>query len=145
MTEKSDSVANEVNLDELGDEALKIDEVSQQLTQVPYLWNRRRYRVSTVTHLEASWKIFRTVAVLASIIAIFLGLFAFVTYPRIDEIEQLSGSDPAVDRIKAWSDARQAWAQQFVTLAQVVLFGSIVPLLATIAGYALAERRNSDS
>ena len=44
-----------------------------------------------------------------------------------------------------WRDMQTEWVGQVTTLAQFLIFGSVLPLLATVVGYLLGERRSSGS
>lgn len=104
----------------------------------------KRARVKEIGQRQLSWRIFVTVAIIAAAVVVFLGFFAALTYPRLPDIVAATGEGSETDPIEVWSQARADWTQQFTSLAQTVLFGSLVPLLGTIAGYAIGERRGAD-
>jgi uncharacterized membrane protein YadS len=92
-----------------------------------------------------SWRLFVVVSLLAVAVIALLGTYAFLTYPTAARLETLTVGATVDERIKAATDARAAWSQQFITMAQTLLIGSLVPLLATITAYALGERARESS
>ena len=89
-------------------------------------------------------RIFYCILGLALVLAVGVTVFAVTTYPTIADVRAFVGPDATGDELlRAWQDIRTAWVAQVTTIGQLFLFGSIIPLLATVVGYLLGERRSN--
>src|SRR6266542_2782937 len=91
------------------------------------------------------YRIFKWLLLLIFIILILLVAFAYLTYPRIGDIQKLAGSRTNIDIIKEWSDARSAWVTQMKDLGQIFLFTPVFPLLAAVVGYIFGRQQQLQS
>lgn len=83
--------------------------------------------------------LFFVVAGLALVFFIGLCLVTWATLPSAGMISELMPSGNALDRLQAYQDLHNAWVQQTTTLGQLVLFGSVIPVISTIVGYVLGS------
>jgi hypothetical protein len=103
------------------------------------VYERRGGRVRLSPHQTLGWRIFLVVAILVAGMTVLVSLEAWLTYPALADVPQPPGST-AAENYKLWRDAKSEWQQQVVGIAQLALFGSLIPLLGTIAGYLLGQR-----
>lgn len=68
-------------------------------------------------------------------VLIALAIYAFLTYPRTDQLLVLIGEESPVDRLAAYEAMRRAWFDELIEIVQVLLIGPFVPLLTAIVGY----------
>ena len=100
--------------------------------------------VTEIPYTRLGFRIFGAILLLTALMLIILGVFAAVTYPNAEDARAILGSSvtgPAA--LNDWQDMQAQWFDQVSRLAQILIFGSILPLLATVVGYLLGERRSS--
>lgn len=97
-------------------------------------------QITEITHRQLGLKIFKLVAALTVLMVIVVVLFGAFTYPRPTEVADLTSGLAGDTRLATYREIHSDWVQQMTTLGQLFLFGSLVPLLGTIAGYVLGQR-----
>lgn len=83
--------------------------------------------------------IFFVIAGLALVFFAGLAVVTGATMPTPAMVNDLMPTGTADERLQAYHDLHSAWVQQTTTLGQLVLFGSIIPLISTIIGYVLGS------
>jgi hypothetical protein len=105
----------------------------------------KRATAKEITYRRLGWRIFLTVVGLIGLMLTAVVLFAFFTYPTKGDVQSLLGKDSSsLEALQQWRDTQNEWVSHVTTIAQLAVFGSIVPVLATVVGYLLGEQRNSD-
>lgn len=100
----------------------------------------RSMRVQLSPYQTLGWRIFRVVVGLVAVMLAAVVAWAILTYPSLDDVIALAENDPGADKLQLWREAKAEWVQQLVTVSQLAVFGTLVPLLGTIAGYLLGQR-----
>jgi len=80
----------------------------------------------------------------ASLAALFFGFFVAITwstYPTVESVTQLAETSEFADRVKVLNEQRAAWLQQTTSLGQMMVFGSLIPVLSTIIGYLFGSSK----
>jgi len=90
------------------------------------------------------YKIFVAVLWLTAAFFVAFILFSALTYPYPNVVTPLLRKSPRT-ALEIYVQLKDAWVQQTVTLGQLLVFGSLVPLLGTIIGYVLGSNRRSDN
>jgi hypothetical protein len=105
------------------------------------LYEDRKQKIRLSAYQTLGWRIFLVIVVLAVLMTASLVAWAILTYPSIGDVAQLAGQQSTgEDRLQLWREAKAEWVQQLISVAQMALFGSLIPLLGTIAGYLLGQR-----
>jgi hypothetical protein len=100
--------------------------------------------VAEIPYTRLGFRIFWAILLLTGSMAAVVGAFALITYPSAADAHTILGSTvtgPAA--LNDWQDMQTQWFDQVTRLAQILIFGSVLPLLATVVGYLLGERRSS--
>jgi hypothetical protein len=104
----------------------------------------RRADVTEITYRRLGLRIFVALLVLIGAMLLCLALFAALTYPHTSDVRALLGpTNTGANALKDWEGLRAAWIGQVTQLGQFLIFGSVLPLLATVVGYLLGERRST--
>lgn len=104
----------------------------------------RRPDVSEIPYTRLGLKIFFAILSLTAAMFLALAILAAVTYPSAADMHALLGAkSPTDSALQAWQGMRSQWLDQVVGLGQLLIFGSVLPLLATVVGYVLGERRRN--
>lgn len=99
--------------------------------------------VSEIPYTRLGLKIFLAILCLTVMMVVALAIFAVVTYPTAGEMHALLGSTASASTaVQSWQNMQTQWFDQVLRLGQVFVFGSVLPLLATVVGYILGERRS---
>jgi len=108
---------------------------------------KARFSEFLATHRDLGFVLFSVVAALALVFFTALAALTALTVPTVDMADKLMPQTTDAERLKAYADLRSAWLQQTTTLAQLLVFGSLVPVLSTIIGYVLGSetRRKTNS
>jgi hypothetical protein len=89
-------------------------------------------------------KIFFAVLSLTAAMFLTLAILAAITYPSAADVHTVLGTtSPTASELQAWQSMRSQWLDQVMGLGQILIFGSVLPLLATVIGYLLGERRRN--
>lgn len=101
-----------------------------------------RADITEIPFRRLGFRIFVAVLILVGVMILAISAFVTLTYPRISDVHSLLGQQATgPDVLKAWRDTRAEWVAQVTSVGQLFLFGSVLPLLGTIVGYVLGERR----
>jgi hypothetical protein len=103
----------------------------------------RRAKVRLSAYQTLGQRIFMVIVGLVVLMTAALIAWAFVTYPSLSDVAKLAPEGTGEQKLQLWREAKAEWVQQLISVGQMVLFGSFVPLLGTIAGYLLGERAGS--
>jgi hypothetical protein len=100
--------------------------------------------VTEISYRRLGQRIFAAILCLIALMLIALAVFAICTYPTAGDVHAVLGSGTSgSDALKDWDDMQAQWVNQVTQLGQYLIFGSVLPLLATVVGYLLAERQNA--
>jgi hypothetical protein len=103
-----------------------------------------RSGITEIPYTRLGLTIFRAILLLITLLLIGLFLFSIVTYPTADDARAILGPDATGTAAANELEAMQAqWFDQVKQLAQYLVFGSVLPLLATVIGYLLGQRQAS--
>lgn len=103
--------------------------------------NLDRSRVDDIPRTRLGLAVFRTVVGLVAGVGVALSIYAVVSYPSVADVRALLGPDATgAATLTAWREIRAEWVQQMRDIAQLALFGSLIPLLGTIIGYMLGRQ-----
>lgn len=145
-TLEEDRAAPTVNPDGLEEADLEVvGETTEALVTTGSDPRNRRANFTEMTQTQAGLIMFMAIGALFLVMLLAVGCFAWVTYPQQSEFEALARISPDLDPGAAVLAARDQWSSRVERVAQMCLFGSLVPLLATIIGYVLGERGRTAS
>lgn len=101
-----------------------------------------RADITEIPYSRLGFRIFLAVLALAGVMVLAIAAYAALTYPRLADVQRLLGSEATgLDALKSWRETRAEWATQVASAGQLFLFGSVLPLLGTVVGYLLGEKR----
>lgn len=86
--------------------------------------------------------IFKYLLGLTALMFIAYAVVVSATYPDTGTVLRLTEGMEAADRLAAAEKMRADWVQQTTSLGQLLIFGSLIPLLGTVIGYVLGDRRS---
>jgi hypothetical protein len=102
----------------------------------------QRAGVTEIPYTRLGFRIFAAILILTALMLIVLGAFAVITYPNAEDAHAILGpTTTGPQALSDWQDMQTQWFDQVTRLAQFLVFGSVLPLLATVVGYLLGERR----
>ena len=87
---------------------------------------------------------FGSILIFAAVMLCFVAAWAALTYPSIGDVMKLAPASEGTDRLQMWREAKAEWVQQLISVSQMALFGSLIPLIGTIAGYMLGQKAATD-
>jgi hypothetical protein len=100
--------------------------------------------VTEIPYTRLGQKIFFAVLCLAAAMFLTLAILAAITYPSAADVHTVLGTRSTPDaELEAWQSMKSQWLDQVMGLGQLLIFGSVLPLLATVIGYLLGERRRN--
>jgi hypothetical protein len=103
-----------------------------------------RADVTEIPYTRLGQKIFFAILSLTAGMFIILAILAVITYPSASEVHAILGTaNPTASELQAWQSMKSQWLDQLIGLGQLLIFGSVLPLLATVIGYLLGERRRN--
>jgi hypothetical protein len=104
----------------------------------------RHTDVTEIPYTRLGFRIFAAILILTALMMFVLIVFAVITYPSAEDAHAILGATtPGPAALSDWQDMQTQWFDQVTRLAQFLVFGSVLPLLATVVGYLLGERRSS--
>jgi hypothetical protein len=102
----------------------------------------QRDGVTEIPYTRLGMRIFGAILILTALMLVALVVYAVVTYPTASDARAILGSATSGSTaLNDWQDMQSQWFDQVTRLGQILIFGSVLPLLATVVGYLLGERR----
>lgn len=103
-----------------------------------------RSDVTEIPYTRLGQTIFFAVLFLAAAMFLTLAILAAITYPSAADVHTVLGTTSSPDaELEAWQSMKSQWLDQVISMGQLLIFGSVLPLLATVIGYLLGERRRN--
>ena len=100
--------------------------------------------VTEIPYTRLGQKIFFAVLSLTAAMFLTLAILAAITYPSAADVHTVLGTTSSTaSELQAWQSMRSQWLDHVMGLGQILIFGSVLPLLATVIGYLLGERRRN--
>jgi hypothetical protein len=100
--------------------------------------------VTEIPYTRLGQTIFFAVLGLTSAMFLTLAILAVITYPSAADVHAVVGTTSSPDAaLEAWQSMKSQWLDQVMGMGQLLIFGSVLPLLATVVGYLLGERRRN--
>jgi hypothetical protein len=123
-------------------ESEAIEAIDRAVTRRAATHRARHADVTEIPYTRLGMRIFRAVLILTALMLAVLVVFAVITYPTASDVRAILGTAPSgATALNAWQDLQSQWFDQVTQLGQILISGSVLPLLATVTGYLLGERR----
>jgi hypothetical protein len=125
-------------------ESEAVEAVDRAVTRRAATHRSRHAGVTEIPYTRLGMRIFRAILILTALMLVALVAFAIFTYPTASDARAILGTAPSgTTALNDWQDMQSQWFDQVTQLGQILISGSVLPLLATVVGYLLAERRSS--